>query len=317
MNADEALSKMVLPSHHRPTWCSGICQIQVTRACDLACVHCTQASNLAGKPVVMTPDEFEVCVRSLEGYFGVVGMFGGNPALSPHFETYCEILRAYVPYERRGIWCNHPRGKGGLMRVTFNPAHSNLNCHMSQAAYDEFAATWPEAKPYLKGMDRDSIHSSPWVAMLDVEPDEGRRWDMIAECDVNRYWSSLVGKVPGRGLRAYLCEIMYSQAVMHADDVDWPDLGLAVEPGWWRKPMTDFEAQVRWHCHRCGIPLRRQGKPAFSDGPEETTVTHAGVVRPKVRDRPVELVQLGGVAARPDRPATQYLPDTTPGYVGD
>lgn len=319
MNDREALAKMVLPSHKRPVWSHGICQIQVTRACDLSCFSCTQASNLAGKPVIMTPDEFETAVKSLgfgvpgqPKYFGIVGCFGGNPALSPYFEDYCRILRALVPFSRRGIWCNHPKGKGKLMKITFNPATSNLNTHMSQEAYDEFARDWEESVPYLKGLDRDSVHTSPWVAMMDVEPNEAKRWDMIASCDVNRWWSSLVGKVPGRGLRAYACEIMYTQAVMHADDPDWPDLGLPVEPGWWTKPLKDFEAQFRWHCHRCGIPLRRPGQLAIGGEREEFSETHRSIARPKVRDRPVEIVETIGLVSRPARPATEYLPGTTP-----
>lgn len=316
MNAAEALSKMVLPSHKRPVWAGGICQLHVTRACDLACVHCTQGSNLGGKPVVMDPADFETAVKSLDGYFGVRGLFGGNPAVSPYFAEYCKILRAHVPFALRGIWCNHPRGKAALMRVTFNPAVSNLNTHLSQEAADEFRRDWPESAPYVKGMDQDSIHGAPFVAMMDAEPDESKRWEMIASCDINRFWSSLVGYVPGRGLRAYLCELMYSQAALHADEPDWPDLGLAVEPGWWRKPLADFEAQVKWHCHRCGIPLRRKGQPAIGGDHEEFSETHRSIARPKAKDRPVEFVQLQGIGERSARPSTQYLPNVTPGFSG-
>lgn len=310
---------MKAPGDHRPTWRGGIIQVMVTRACDLACHHCTQASNLAGKPVVMTPEEYDAALASLKGYPGVVGMFGGNPAMHPRFEELCRILKSHFPWEQRGIWCNHPRGKAAVMRGTFNPAHSNLNCHMSTEAYDQFARDWPESIPHLKGMDRDSVHGPPFVAMKDVEPDESKRWEMIAACDVNQFWSALVGVVPGRGLRAYFCEIAYTQAAMHAtadDAADWPDTGLPAEPGWWRKPMAEFDAQVRLHCHSCGIPLRREGQLALGGEHEEYSATHAAIMRPKVKDRPVELVSLGGMIERPGRPATQYLPGTTPGYRG-
>ena len=83
----------------------------------------------------MSPEHFEQAVRSLgfpcrqaQGhiYFGVVGLFGGNPALSPHFEAYCRILKGLVPYAQRGLWCNHPCGKGKLMRETFKSARPAL-----------------------------------------------------------------------------------------------------------------------------------------------------------------------------------------------
>lgn len=307
--------RMVAPGDRRPVWRGGIVQIMVTRACDLSCHHCTQGSNLGGKPVVMTPDEFDRACASLEGYWGVVGMFGGNPAMHPQFETLCEIMRGRFPFEQRGIWCNNPRGKAGVMRVTFNPAHSNLNVHLDSGAHAEFARDWPECQPYLKGLDRDSEHGSPWVALRDVVPDEAERWRLIGDCDINKYWSALVGVVPTRGLRAYFCEIAYTQAAMHAtadDAADWPDTGLPVEPGWWRRPIADFEAQVRLHCHACGIPLRRPGQLAIGGQLEEFSETHRAIARPKAKGRPVQIVETIGLVERPARPATEYLPGTTP-----
>lgn len=312
-----AVKKLVAPSQKRPRiFRGGILQLMVTRACDADCFHCTQGSNLAGKPVIMKPEEFEQAVDSLAGYWGVIGVFGGNPCVSPYFEDYCRILRAKVPFEQRGLWCNHPRGKGALCRITFNPRHSNLNVHLNSEAHAEFSRDWPESIPYLKGADEDSVHGSPWVAMKDRIPDEAKRWELIGDCDVSRWWSALIGIVPGRGLRAYFCEIAYSQAALHEafdpGNPDWPDTGMEVTPGWWRKPMEAFEDQVNLHCHSCGIPLRRQGQLAVGGEFEEFSETHRMLARPKVKDRPVQLVQIGGAVERPDRPATEYLPGTTP-----
>lgn len=293
MNEQQALAQMVSPGMPRHgIWRNGVMQIMVGRGCDLSCYGCTQGSNLAGKPVMMTPDEFETAVVSLEGYFGVYGVFGGNPAISQHFEAFCEILRKHVPFEQRGLWCNHPRGKGAICRETFNPSVSNLNVHQSQAAYDEFAQDWPESKPYLKGLDSDSRHAPPFVAMSDVIPDESQRWELIAGCDINRSWSAMICTVPGRGLRAYFCEIAGAQAMLHPE---WPDTGLEVTPGWWKQPMQAFAAQVRQHCHACGIPLRRFGQLANGGQYEEVSQLHADIYQPKVRGRVVKLVSVENV----------------------
>lgn len=319
MQAAEALSRMVPPSKKRPVWRGGIIQIMTTRACDLSCHHCTQGSNLAGKPAMMTPEQFEQAVDSLDSYWGVYGVFGGNSCLSPYFEDYCRILRAKVPWEQRGLWSNHPRGKGKVCAITFNPAVSNLNTHMSKEAHDEFARDWPESKPYLKGLGEDSLHGAPFVAMKDVIADEGERWELISKCDVNQFWSALVGVVPGRGLRAYFCELAYAQAALHAENPDWdgtgqpmPDAGLPVEPGWWRKPMEAFESQVRLHCHSCGIAMRRPGQLAINGDHEEFSEVHRFIARPKAKGRRVEMVESIGIIERPERPATEYLPNTTP-----
>ena len=75
MNADEAISKMKFPSDRRPSiWREGVLQVWVTRACDKSCFGCTQGSNLAGKPGMITVEQFEEALISLEGYFGIVGM---------------------------------------------------------------------------------------------------------------------------------------------------------------------------------------------------------------------------------------------------
>ena len=310
---------MVAPGQKRPLiWRGGIIQIMVTRACDLACHHCTQGSNLAGKPAMMTPEQFDRACVSLEGYFGVVGMFGGNPTMHPQFGELCSIMRARVPYLQRGLWCNNLRGKGADARITFNPRHSNLNVHLSSEAAAEFRRDWPESAPFLKGEGVDSTHGSPWVAMKDVIPDEEDRWRRIGECDVNRYWSALIGVFRGE-LRAYFCEVAYSQAALHESNPDWdgtggpmPDTGHEVAPGWWRRPMEAFRDQVETHCHNCGIPLRRAGQLAIGGEREEFSETHRWIARPKARDRAIQVIEsIGHVRAEP---ATNYLPHTTPGF---
>lgn len=167
MNEQQALAKMVAPGTPRPgKYRQGVIQIWVTRACDKACFGCTQGSNLRGRPGMMTPEQFEQAVLSLKGYWGVVGVFGGNPAIHPQFPELCLILQQHIPYEQRGLWCNNPLGHGRIMRETFNPSVSNLNVHLDRKAYDEFKRDWPECNPV--GLTQDSRHSPPYVAMKDV-----------------------------------------------------------------------------------------------------------------------------------------------------
>lgn len=168
MTEAECLARMVAPGQVRPSkpYRGGVIQILVTSSCDKSCFACTQASNLRRKPWFMAPDQFETACLSLKGYFGVVGVFGGNPALSPHFEAYCDILARHFPREQRGLWCNSPMGKGAVMRRTFDPSVSNINVHLDRAAYDEFKRDWPECSPV--GLTQDSRHSPVHLAMKDV-----------------------------------------------------------------------------------------------------------------------------------------------------
>lgn len=289
MNESDAIAGMVMPSQLRPNaYLGGIIQIHVTRACDRACVNCTQGSQLRGKSWFMSPEQFEVAANSLKDYFGVVGVFGGNPCLSPHFEAYCEILRRTIPKNRCGLWSNKLFGHGAIARETFNPRHSNLNVHLDQAAYDEFRRDWPESRPV--GLKGDSRHSPPFVAMLDVVPDESERWGLIANCDINRNWSALIGVFRGE-LRGYFCEIAGAQAMLHQDDSNWPDIGVPVDANWWRRDRQDFANQIRFHCHRCGVPLRGRGDLAATGNTEQVSLTHLDIYRPKKSDRKVEVVE--------------------------
>lgn len=317
-------ASMVPPSKRRPVWRGGIIQIHIGRTCDLACAHCSQGSDLAlGGSPPMTPEQFEQAVVSLKGFWGVTGVFGGNPCMSKYFPDYCRILRARVPFVARGLWSNHPRGHGKECRITYNPAHSNLNCHLKSDAYEEFAREWPESIPHLKGMDQDSVHSSPWVAIQDVIEDEAERWKYIGACDVNQFWSAMLCVVHGE-VRGYFCELAGAQAMLHQNNPDWmgtgqpmPMTGVPATPGWWNQDMSAFEAQARLHCMACGIPLRRAGLPATTADRLEFSETHRHIARPKVRDRPIEFVTIGAAVERPERPSTQYLPNVTPGYRGE
>lgn len=288
----DAIRSMVAPSMRRGCYeHGGILQIWVTRACDKACFGCTQGSNLGGKPGMMTPGQYAEAVESLRGYFGIVGMFGGNPAIHPQFDELCRILReSWVPFDQRGLWCNHPRGKGAICRETFSPKYSNLNVHLDREAAEEFARDWPEAAPYVKGVDGDSRHSPVYVAMQDVIDDEAERWRLIADCDINRYWSAMVGVFRGE-LRAWFCEIAGAQAMLHQHEPDYPDTGLPLTPGWWRAPIEAYEQQIRYHCHRCGIPLRGRGELAIGGTTEQVSKTHAEIYRPKIKGREVQVVE--------------------------
>lgn len=310
MNESEALLKMVAPRDRRPgAWRGGVMQVMVTRACDKACFGCTQGSNLGGKPVFMSPDQFEEALLSLKGYFGVIAPFGGNPAMHPQFPELCRLMRKHVPYAQRGLWCNHPLGHGALMRETFNSAVSNINVHLDQEAQAEFERDWPE-NTRLLGTDTDSRHSPPFVAMRDVIADESERWDLISNCDVNQRWSALIGVFRGE-LRGYFCELAYAQSALHQHEPDYPDTGLPITPGWWDQGMDAFSSQARKHCHDCGIPLRGHGELAIGGQSEQVSETHASAFHPKRRDRAVELVQLRTQLGSPLDVATNYIENAT------
>jgi len=287
MDKYEAISRMVPPSQKRPSaWMEGIIQIWVTRACDRACNYCTQGSNLKHGPreaMFITLENYEKAVRSLKNYFGVVGMFGGNPALHPQFEELCKILVKHIPYKQRGIWCNHPLGKGKIMADTFNPIHSNLNVHGNKDAYDEFQRTWKTSLPVgLKPSTHSPVYGTPPI-------EEEERWEYISNCDINQHWSAMIGQFRGQ-TRAWFCEIAGSQAMLNQHKPDYPDTGLEVTEDWWTKPIIEYSNQINHHCLSCLVPLRAKGLLDNSMEPEKITPEVVDIYIPKKKDKKVEVV---------------------------
>lgn len=302
MTEQECLAKMVPPGVHRPgkygsdKGFGGVIQIHVTRACNLSCFNCTQGSNLGGKTHFMPPEMFEAAVRSLDGYPGIVGVFGGNPATHPRFDELCKVLRLLVPQERCGLWCNDPMGWGPQMRTTFNPRVSNLNVHLSRDAFAEFKRDWPESQPF--GLTEDSRHSPVYVAMRDLLEREcpecsGQRGFYVAP-NGDRYHShedetewqgcgrcEASGKIYDearaydlisrcdinqhwsamigmfRGeLRAWFCEIAGAQSILHQDEPDYPDTGL---------PIARIEMETTGRTELVGMNWWRLPMQAFAD----------------------------------------------------
>jgi len=254
---------------------------------------------------MMTLEQFETSCQTLKDYWGVVGIFGGNPALHPQFEAICEIMRKYIPKEQRGLWCNNPMGKGRAMRETFNPAVSNLNVHLNQKAFDEFKHDWPECAPF--GLNEDSRHSPVYVSMDDLGIPKEDRYELISFCDINQNWSAMVCVFRGE-LRGYFCEIAGAQAMLRQNDTRVRDTGLQISEGWWQQKMESFKWQVRQHCHDCGVPLRGHGQLANAiDDKEQTSEVYQDIFKPKKPGREIEvvtnLVQLG----KPLNSTTDYM----------
>lgn len=299
MESREAIARMIPPGAIKASkWCGGIIQVWVTRACDKSCFGCTQGSNLGGKPGMITLEQFEQAVENLRDYHGVVGVFGGNPAMHPQFPELCAILREHIPFRRRGLWCNNPLGHGSVMAQTFNPNVSNINVHQDRKAFDEFKRDWPSSHPF--GIDdpsvpvhlrSDSRHSPPFAALQDLEDlTNEQRWEMISRCDINIHWSGLYGVFRGE-LRFWFCELAGAQSMLHQHEPDYPDTGLRVVPGVWALPMQGYAEQVGYHCMACGIPARGYGELANNPhGTEHVSLTHENIYKPKQRDRLVQLI---------------------------
>lgn len=259
--------------HPRQTWCI---QIDVTNACHLHCSNCTRLLDHASKRFVMSPDCFEAAVKSVkdfpttsepcpQGRRKVVGIIGGEPLLHPEFPTLVDIMIQYIPEARhRGLWTSkdwkngsHPRWgpyapqvyrllgphpTGDVRNIPHQCGYLNWNMHL------------PEMR----------VHHQPiLVAVSEMVPDEKRRWELIADCWVQRDWSP---SITTKG--AFFCEVAAA-----FDMIFGGPGGLPIQEGWWKgdirfvpdrqgvlRPAGPFRDQINTWCPRCGACLPMQSR---------------------------------------------------------
>lgn len=232
-----------------------ICQVIVTRRCTLNCSNCTQLLPFRRDEPNMAPDVFRAALRSLEGWPGVRGIFGGNPCSHPRFAELMEILVEEVPDQRqRGLWSNDLMAHGALVREVFYPhGRFNLNAHAVAPAADEIDRQVP-GKLIAKSRNEPARHGAILVDRRDFGIDDAAWVEMRERCDINQHWSAAIAERDGTPY-AYFCEVGAA-----LDGVRGENHGILAEPGWWRSRMDRFEHQVRECCDRgCGVPLRLRG----------------------------------------------------------
>jgi hypothetical protein len=263
----------------------GVIHIDITNKCDLACSNCMRLLENQSSFWDMTLDNFRLAARSLQGYPGIITVMGGNPAMHPKFEDICKIFVQEVPNKsQRGLWTNNVFKYAELAKETFGIF--NLNPHDDArgiksleplkslpvagnlSRVDWAKSILPHGVWYAAG---SSSHSPVLTAVKDLYG-EAEMWDRISKCEFNQYWSAAIVQNKGN-LRAYFCEVAAA-----FDLARGTDHGIPVEPGWWRRNISEFDEQVAHFCPGCGIPAKLQGHMDFLET-DTYTVSNADLAR--------------------------------------
>lgn len=227
--------------------------IDITNKCDLACSNCTRLLENQDAFWEMTPDNFRLAVRSLDGFPGAIAIIGGNPAMHRNFKELCDIFVEEIPNKnQRGLWTNNIFKHSDLAKRVFGVF--NLNPHGSERGIKSLAALRSRGW-YHEG---HSSHSPLLTAGKDLFEEE-EMWDRISKCDINHEWSASIVQNKGK-LRAYFCEVAAS-----FDLARGTDNGIEVVPGWWRRNISEFEDQVALFCPGCGVPAKLAGHMDYEE----------------------------------------------------
>lgn len=260
---------MLTPADKIATRANDIIQVVVTNKCDLFnCSNCTQLLPLRKDVREMSLDCAEEALQSLQGWPGVIAMFGGNPCTHSQFEALCFLWNKYVPAPQRGLWTNNLLTKGEVAATTFIDGVSrfNFNVHGSSKAAEEMRKWFPKTRVFG---ERPSDHGS----VLGYYKDYGvsdEDWISAREnCDINQKWSAgiyareveiedrMTGDLYGPIQKpfVYFCEVAGA-----IDGVTGENNGILATEGWWKKPIGEFQRQIDRCCDRnCVVPLRYKG----------------------------------------------------------
>jgi len=242
--------------------------IDVTNRCDLQCSNCTRLLAQQRRKWDMTPDNFRLALRSLEGFDGVIAMIGGNPCIHPQFPELCRIFVEEIPEQRqRGLWSNNVFKHQDIIAQTFGCY--NLNPHGDKRGVKSIMEL-RKRLPNLPFYEGSSYHAPLMTAIKDLIPDEGKMWDAIAGCDINKNWSASIVQNNGE-LRAYFCEVAASFDLARGEDHGHP-----VTPGWWQQHVSAFGGQVKHFCPGCGVAARLQGR-LDSEDTDDYTASNADI----------------------------------------
>lgn len=237
------------------------------------------------KRFVMTPKQFEDCLAIARSFVydsppcpqgrknKVIGIFGGEPLMSPYFPDYVDIMCDMIPEpQHRGLWTSVHWPTYG------HPTYGGSKSHVERLLNIEFARGndffEKESSGYLNWNmhtpDQTCEHHPMLLAIGDVVTSKQKQWDLIEKCWCNRDWSAAYSLDANNEPKFYFCEIASS-----FDRLMKLGTGLPLTPGVWdhdltfvdtlqgglrvRQPVGVYAHQVLSTCTRCGqaLPLRQ------------------------------------------------------------
>jgi hypothetical protein len=278
----------------RLQWChqivvTSLCWPKATDGSLSACSNCTRLLGHEKKRYIMTPEQFKDCVFVARDFIydspacpqgrtnKVLGIFGGEPLLSPFLPEYVDILIELVPEpQHRGLWTsvdwtvyNHARygdAKPWVDRLLAGQGYLNWNMHTE---------------------DQKCEHHPVLLSIGDVIKDEKEKWRLISQCWLNRDWSAAYALDANGEPKFYFCEIASS-----FDRVMRLGIGLPVEKNVWNHdlwfvenndgvqvPAGAYAHQIFSACGRCGQPLPLRAGRRDLDNIDDISPTNLASLR--------------------------------------
>lgn len=212
--------------HIYKAWCI---QIEITNACLFKCAHCTHGVSHYKKPYFADLNFIDKALLSLQKWPRAVGCIGGEPTLHPAFVDICKLYQKHIKRKNCALFT-----AGGKKYLEYRDI---IDQTFGLISYNDH---------FVVGK-----HQPLLVASRDIIPDEKLRNKLIDKCWLQMVWSP---SITYKG--CYFCEAAGTIDMLF----DGPG-GYPIEPGWWKRKVSDFQDQRDRYCSQCGIAIPMEMVP--------------------------------------------------------
>ncbi len=229
-----------------------IIQLDVTNACKLRCSNCTRLVAHQKQPFVMSLEQFEAAVRSMEGWYQpgrVLGCMGGEPTLHPRFEELSRRFAELWPPTAKPLATNGRQPvkdfNGYVMeRLADRSSGRGLWTSLGDKYYEHYE-TIQEVYDHqcVNTHENPGLHQALLVSRKEMGIDDETWVELRDKCWVQNTWSA---SITPHG--AYFCEVAGAiDNLFYQGKHAWP-----VEPGWWKRKPSEFGEQLSL-CEHCAL----------------------------------------------------------------
>lgn len=254
---------------------TSLCWPKTEDNCLTGCSNCTRLLAHEPKRYIMKPQQFEACVLVAREFVyhsppcpqgrknKTLGIFGGEPLMSPYFPQYVDILCNLVPEpEHRGLWTS--LDWPNYTHTQYGPAAPHVQKLLgTQDGKHRGYLNWN-----MHDETNTCLHHPTLVSISDVVEDEKHRWQLINDCWLNREWSAAYALDAQGEPKFYFCEIAASFDRVAGQAPSWRSIGLPLTSRIWAhdlvmkpdadgilQPQGPYAEQIKACCSRCGHPL--------------------------------------------------------------
>ncbi|PIE62663.1 MAG: hypothetical protein CSA25_04165 [Desulfobacter postgatei] len=238
-------------------------------------------------------ETFKRAVDSLDGYEGLISTIGGEPLLHPEYSRFAAylrrkrgknkltvtsrgnaILKDYLHYAKFQRWVEASINAGrGYLLFTSIPKHYYKYFEDVQETVSDL---------WLNDHTAISMHQPILISRKDLGISDEEFVKLRDNCWLQNFWS---GTITPKG--CFFCEIAGTLDMLF----DGPG-GKPIEPGWWKKDISEFSDQFHW-CDICGMALQTFSRNA-NEGIDDVSASNYEKLRkmnsPKFVKKKVNLV---------------------------